>query len=371
MTSRTTPYKIALYGPGNVGGIIIREATRLPEFQVVGAFVFNELKDGQDVGTLAGIDPIGVTATRDLQKFLALDCDAVVHVSLDAPNVDSLSQFVTLLEAGKNVVTSHPYSFLPARDPAFGKAIKDACKKGNATFYAAGLNPDLMTQRVTPLLTGLSNEVTRIELEEYFDCQDQANRHNLEVIGLGQPMDMAEHEDGPALWFQRQYNYQMIEHLMYEFGVDNYRLGGEVACVPAPEDLERAVMTVSKGSCGCISYTSIGFVDDKPFISIKITYYFTSTMRPSQLGPDDVYIVQIEGRPSSRFVLGMRPSYATDAKQCESEPAPAAYHAFGNTVLQSVPIAVESPPGFRATDVPLVHWKKDQRRNVGKCYSET
>jgi len=38
--------------------------------------------------------------------------------------------------------------------------------------------------------------------------------------------------------------------------------------------------------------------------------------------------------------------------------------------LQSVPVAVESPAGFRATDVPLVHWKKDQRRNVGKCYSE-
>lgn len=370
MVSPRDPYRIAIYGAGNVGCIIIREAIRLPEFQVVAALVFSESKDGQDVGTLAGIDPIGVTTTRDLQKFLAVDCDAVIHLGLDAPHIDSLGEFVTLLEAGKNVVTAHPYSYLPAREAGFGKAIKEACKKGNVTFYATGLNPDMMTQQVTPLLTGLSNDVKRIEIEEYFDCQDQTNRPNLEVIGLGQPLEAASHEDGPALWFQRQYNYQMMEHLFYEFGIDNYRLGGTVECVPAPEDLEKPVMTVSKGTCGSISYTSIGFVDEKPFISIKITYYFTPIMRPPQLGPDDVYIVQIEGRPSTRFVLGMRPSYLTDAKQCDGEPAPPAYHAFANTVLQSVPITVESPPGFKSTDVAQVHWKKDQRRNVGKCYSE-
>ncbi|KAF2493293.1 hypothetical protein BU16DRAFT_528609 [Lophium mytilinum] len=39
MASRTTPYKIAVFGPGDVGCIVIREATRLPEFEVVGALV--------------------------------------------------------------------------------------------------------------------------------------------------------------------------------------------------------------------------------------------------------------------------------------------------------------------------------------------
>jgi len=67
------------------------------------------------------------------------------------------------------MVTSYPYSYLPARDSSFGNAIKGASEKGNITFCAAGLNPDLMTQRVTPLLTGLLNEVTRLELEEYFN----------------------------------------------------------------------------------------------------------------------------------------------------------------------------------------------------------
>jgi len=67
----------------------------------VGAFVFSESKDGQDVGTLAGIDSIGVAATRNIKNFQAIDCDAVVHFALDALNIYTLRIFVTLLEAGE------------------------------------------------------------------------------------------------------------------------------------------------------------------------------------------------------------------------------------------------------------------------------
>lgn len=370
MAFRTTPYKITVYGVGDLGRIIVREATRLPEFEIVGALVFSEKKDNVDIGTLAGIAPIGVTATRDVAKFLAIECDAVIHLAVDAPHLDAQAQFVTLLEAGKNVVTSQPFSYLPSRDASFGKAIKIACEHGKTTFYAAGLNPDLATQRILPLLTGMSNDVTQINLEEFFDCQAQESRSTLEVIGLGQSMDQAVDENGPALWYQRHYNYQMIQHICHELGVDNVRLGGSVECHPAPHDIQRPVMTIPKGNCASISYTSTGFVDDKPFINIKITYYFSPAMKPPQLEADNVYIITIEGRPSSRTVLSLRPSYSTNKSQCDGEPAPPAYIAVANTILQSVPVTVEAPPGFRSTDISVIHWRKDQRRNVGKYYTE-
>jgi 4-hydroxy-tetrahydrodipicolinate reductase len=61
-------YRIAIWGPGDVGSICIREAARLPELEVVGAYVYSDHKDGVDVGTLVGIDALGVSATRDLEE---------------------------------------------------------------------------------------------------------------------------------------------------------------------------------------------------------------------------------------------------------------------------------------------------------------
>lgn len=370
MATRTEPYKIAIFGAGGAGCLIIREATRLPEFEVVGALVFSDKKNGIDIGTLAGIKPLGIKTTKDLDQFLSIKCDAVIHLSMDAPHIDTLQQFVTLLEAGKNVVTSHPYSYLPAREASFGDAIKKACEKGQSTFYAAGLNPDLMTQRVTPMLTNLSNDVKRIVIEEHTDCQWQQEPTMLHVIGLGQEMSQVGNEDSPALWYQRHYNYQMIQHVCHELGIDDIELRGHVDCSAAPEDFVRDVLTIPKGKCASISYTSAGYVGNEAFMSITITYYFGQLMKPPHMAEDNAYIITIEGRPSTRTVVSVKPSYLTDASQTEGEPAPVTYHIFANAILHSIPIAVESPPGFRAVDFPVVHWKKDQRKNVGRRYEE-
>ncbi|KAF5026478.1 hypothetical protein F66182_1465 [Fusarium sp. NRRL 66182] len=369
--SERSPYRIAIFGAGDAGCIVIREATRLPEFQVVGALVFSDKKKGLDIGTLAGIAPLGMTTTADLEEFLKIECDAVVHTALDTPASNTQADFTKLLEAGKNVVTSHPYSYLPAREPSFGEAIKQACKRGNSTFHATGLNPDLITQRVVTLLTCLSNDIKRIQLEEYFDCQDQANAANLQVIGLGEDVSSTMDETSPAVWYQKHYNYQMIYHVGREFGVKIDRIEATWECLPAPQDIARPVMTIKKGRTALISYTSTGYVDGAPFISIKITYFFGQEMKPPQLDQDNVYIVTIEGRPSSRTVLSLKPSYLTDAKEIEGEPAAAAYVTFAVALLQAVPMVVEAAPGFKAPDIPPVHWKKDQRSHVGSCYTET
>lgn len=371
MGDRTAPYNICIFGPGDAGCIIIREACRLPEFEIVGVFVFQEQKDGVDAGALAGINPIGIKATRSWEEFLAIDCDVVVHTALDSPATPPLSTYIRLLEAGKNVLTTHPYSYLPARDKSFGDEIKAACQRGKATFHAGGLNPDFMTQRFTTLLTGLSNDVKQIKIEEYFDCADQKNAGLLKVIGLGGVPDETIDENSPAIWYQKHYNYQMIQHLGEEFGVKISRIGGDKQVFAAPQDITRPVMNIKKGETGRISYTSTGYLeDDTPFISITITYFFDTLMRPEHLEPDNTYIVTIEGRPSTRTVLSIRPSYLTEAKEMGNEPAAPAYFTFAVTILQAVSVVVAAPPGFKAPDIPVVHWKKDQRKNVGRCYTE-
>ncbi|MEX1670974.1 hypothetical protein AB4876_18880 [Zhongshania guokunii] len=118
-----TPYHVAVWGPGDVGSVCIRGAIRRPELEVVGAYVYGEHKDGVDIGTLVGKDPVGVAATGNLAQFLAVDCDVVIYTALDFPGGPAEQDFLTLIKAGKNVITSLPYSYLPARSEDFKQAL--------------------------------------------------------------------------------------------------------------------------------------------------------------------------------------------------------------------------------------------------------
>ena len=57
-----------------------------PELELVGCYAWSPDKVGRDVGELCGLDPLGVTATDDVDALLALRPDCVVlqpHVAVD------------------------------------------------------------------------------------------------------------------------------------------------------------------------------------------------------------------------------------------------------------------------------------------------
>jgi hypothetical protein len=359
--TRTTPYRIAVWGTGDVAGVCIREAIRRPDLEVVGAYVYNEKKDDVDIGTIVGKDPIGVKATRDLKKFLAIDCDVVLYTALDIPGGPAEQDFITLLKAGKNVITSLPYSYLPARDKKFGDALTAAAEEGGATFYATGVNPDFIGHRYVLLQTGLSSEVDSIKIEEYFDCVDQVNTSTLEVIGLGGDPALAGDPNSPAMFYQRQYWFQMIQHMADSMGVELSRIEAACYCEPAPVDIEAANMKIPKGRTGSVAYESTGYVGDTPFIVMRVGWYMTSLMKPKHAGSDTEWIITIEGRPSSRCVLSVAPSFLSDSKIIDGDPAAPGYFAFGICLLQGIPATVEHPPGIKKTDLPPIHWRRDLR----------
>ncbi|MEU4650524.1 hypothetical protein [Nocardia fluminea] len=102
----TRPYRLIIWGPGDMGGRALRTALASPDFEVVGVKVFSPHKHGKDIGELAGLAPVGITATAPKAEILALKADCVVHT----PTTPSLVQgadadVLDLLESGKNVST--------------------------------------------------------------------------------------------------------------------------------------------------------------------------------------------------------------------------------------------------------------------------
>ncbi len=50
-------HRVIQWSTGNVGLFALRAAIRHPELEVVGLVVHSESKEGQDAGTLCGLDP--------------------------------------------------------------------------------------------------------------------------------------------------------------------------------------------------------------------------------------------------------------------------------------------------------------------------
>jgi len=98
----TASYRVVQWTTGNVGKSSVAAIAANPTLDLVGCYAWSNDKAGQDVGELAGIAPLGVKATNDVDALLALKPDCVVY----NPMWIDVDELVKILEAGVNVVTS-------------------------------------------------------------------------------------------------------------------------------------------------------------------------------------------------------------------------------------------------------------------------
>src|ERR1700742_4329890 len=129
-------YRIVQWTTGNVGKRSVRAGTANPTTQPAGCYAFSEDKLGRDVGEFCGIEPLGVTATNDVDALLALRPDCVVY----NPMFNDVDELVRILSAGVNVVASA--AFITGDNLGDGRArIEEACKAGGSTMFGSGVSP--------------------------------------------------------------------------------------------------------------------------------------------------------------------------------------------------------------------------------------
>jgi 2,4-diaminopentanoate dehydrogenase len=118
-------------------------------YELVGAVVYSPEKSGMDVGEIAGIGPIGVKATNDVDAALAMEADCVLVNGTGGLEPDLLER---ILCSGKNVVTvSGAYEM--KREPEF-EQFEAACKAGGVSLTGGGN------------ITNMQSDVTRIWTRE-------------------------------------------------------------------------------------------------------------------------------------------------------------------------------------------------------------
>lgn len=179
------PLRVIQWTTGNVARQTVRAVLARDDLELVGAFAYSPEKVGRDVAELVGLEePVGVTATDDVEHLLALRPDCVVYSSL-FPNVEELSR---LLRAGVNVVTSSAFLTGRSLGDVARNEIEAAAQAGNATIFDSGMNPGY-TQLLAAVAAGASAHVRRVKVTESVDVAMFAPDANMDDLGWGRPAD--------------------------------------------------------------------------------------------------------------------------------------------------------------------------------------
>jgi len=157
-------YRVIQWATGNVGRAAMEGVLAHPQLELAGCWVHSADKDGVDVGTLLGRDPIGVTASTDVDALLAADADAVLYSPLFAdPELVK-----RILESGKNVVTPLGWFYPEAAE----RATFDGIAKGaGVTLHGTGIHPGGITERFPLVISALSGSITHVRAEEFSDIR--------------------------------------------------------------------------------------------------------------------------------------------------------------------------------------------------------
>ncbi len=217
------------WATGNIGTRALAAALEDPNLEVVGVRVYDPDKVGRDVGELAGVEPVGVRATDDVDALVALDADCVLHM----PSRPDLDEVCRLLASGKNVVTTCSELFHPHRSqPADAVArLEKACADGGVTLHGTGSSPGFITEVLPLALFSMQRSLRRLVIDEFADMSHRASPKLIfEVMGFGR-------EPGPV-------DQRRAGHLAASFGPSFEALGDAVG-MPVDEVDARTEVAVT------------------------------------------------------------------------------------------------------------------------------
>jgi 2,4-diaminopentanoate dehydrogenase len=362
------PFRVIVWGPGRLGAICIRECTLNPALSLVGVRAYSESKNGIDAGTLLQIGEIGVRASTDVDALLQIDCDVIIYSALDMGCYHTDDEIISLLEAGKNVITTLPYQHLAAvKDRAFIDRLESACQRGKSVFHATGVDPDTVCDRVLPALTTMCTDIRHAQIQENWDV-GAFGTGTLGVIGFGQPREQVE-ANADSLAFGDNYG-KMVTHAFAEMmGVSFDRRSVERIFPLAPEDIKTpSGLLIQKGTVCCYTTRWSGYLDrlgEQPFFQIEYNWHAGGKAVPSHVKADVTgWVLSIEGRPSMRTVIDMKADFATGERyMIPGNPHfEASYHAIAAPCLQAIPHVVKAAPGILPVFQTTHHWTPDLRQ---------
>ena len=339
-------YRVVQWTTGNVGRRSIRAIAANPGLELVGCFVWSEDKEGRDAGELAGIEALGVKATRDVASLLALEPDCVNYNPM-WPDVDEL---VRILESGINVATTAAFITGHALGDGERARIEDACTRGKSSILGSGMNPGF-ANLLGLVSAGICDRIDSISVLESVDSTGYNSPETELPIGFTRAPNDPELpnmvRNGTAVFGDAV--YMMADALQVD--IDDVVCESDYAV--ATEKLELGYMTIEEGCVAGIEASWQGRKDGRTLIDLKVRWRKGQALEPDW-PLEHGYLVEIEGQPCVKIRLEIRPPKDFKASSFED------YMQLGMIItalpaVNAIPAVCRAAPGIRTyADVPLV-----------------
>ncbi|NDU73039.1 dihydrodipicolinate reductase [Actinomadura sp. DSM 109109] len=345
-TTATTPgrpYRVVQWATGALGRSAIRGVLDRDDMELAGVWVHSPVKVGADAGTLAGRDPVGVTATGDLDEILGLDADCVVYAP--SPVNDRFRELDTicaLLASGKNLISLTGLVYPWAHGPFFVNELEQACKRGGVSVHGSGVSHGFMADVMPLVLTRLSRRITHVYARE---CSDFARHPSWRMVhhtlGFGKDEEAYLRALRPTRAAMRMLFSESLHLVAAGLGVDLDEIDVDVDHRLARADLTTAAGPVPRGTVAAARWTFSGIAAGRPVITVEIVHKADAARMPDEWGPPG-YSLRVDGRPP--LVLSAGEEWVSDAISAASAHA-----------LNSVPAVCGADPGIRTyLDLPMI-----------------
>lgn len=329
-------YRVIQWMTGDVGQVGIRHFADNPLYDLVGVLVHSEEKNGRDAGEIAGIDPIGVLATSDVDSMVGLEADCVFYT----PIIMDVDTVCRLLRSGKNVVTTSGF-FHPSPDfegPA--QLIRDACDEGGTSFHGGGIHPGYAGDLLPLTLARVMSRIDTIQVYEVVDVLKDAPLDHIDWMGFGKDKDKFLTEPtilGLGTPFFAQSMYMIADGL----GVSIDSVTSEVEAAVATEDIPHDEGTIAEGTVAAQRHEWTAWVGGQPLIVFHAIYV---TAGPDRLEPawdwgETRYEIVIDGDPPTELTL-------KGVRQPDGSMKHPGYDWTAMGAINAIPDVCDAPPGW-------------------------
>lgn len=330
-----------------MGKSSVRAIAANPNYELVGLFAWSDDKAGRDAGELAGIAPLGVKATNDVDMLLALKPDCVVYNPMWI-NVDELAR---ILSAGVNVVASA--SFVTGHNLGEDRQkLEDACERGGSTLFGSGSSPGFA--ELLAIVAGTAcDRIDKVTIAESADTTLYDSPDTERVVGFGVAIDDPDLQPmaakGTAIFGEA------VRLVADALGVELDDVVCTAEYAETTEDLVMASWTIPAGHVAGVFISWQGIVDGRTVIDLNVRWKKGQTLKPDWKIDADGWKITIDGRPTMNIQVGFLPPQ----DMIESATSIEDFFELGHIItamppIQAIPAVVAAAPGIATyNNLPL------------------
>jgi hypothetical protein len=323
--------RVAQWTTGRIAGYAVRAVLAHPQLELVGAYAWSESKSGRDVGELVGLEPLGVTATSDIDELISWKPDVVLYM----PLIWDVDHMVRLLEAGINVISTANFITGHSYGDEQMQRLHRAAEQGGASLYGSGVNPGMANALALTVASGVAN-LRRISIWEAADCSSYESKETWEALGFGKPADtpgLAEMAKLRQLVFM-----DSVEMMAAALGVELDEVTYRLDLAVATEDVDLGYMEIPKGTVAAQKGVWTGVYHGRALIEVGLTWWLTTKMEPDFSSNQHGHVIEVMGTPSFRVdseILRPEPPELPDYGSETAHPA-----------VNAIPAVVAAKPGL-------------------------